>query len=246
MVNCFPAQPEAKLSTEKQNQIWEKVQKNNAPVREEMPAGESGKNIFCRYLCPLREPRRDFDFPDERLNEKEIEKLPGNVIGVLCLDLFYQKEKKWEDKLSLLKIFTDFCAIAWNLTKLLESFCVDSLTGFYNRVCFSRFLEEEISFVEQKNLSLILLDLDKLKNINDRFGYSAGNIALKKVAETLSKYLSSKDICVRYGEDEFAIILPQTGFQEAEKIAQKILFAIKRIPIFQDIFFQASLGITSF
>jgi diguanylate cyclase (GGDEF)-like protein/PAS domain S-box-containing protein len=100
----------------------------------------------------------------------------------------------------------------------------DSLTGLANHRRLFEVLHAEICRTKrtQREFSLILLDLDGLKAINDRFGHLAGNRALCRLAQTLSDCCRSLDTAARQGGDEFALVLPETGAAAATLVARRI------------------------
>ncbi|MEZ0241139.1 MAG: GGDEF domain-containing protein [Chloroflexota bacterium] len=101
---------------------------------------------------------------------------------------------------------------------------LDSLTGLYNRTFFFSALEREIARSDRsgRGFCLVMLDLDELKDVNDRHGHHAGDVVLRAVAETVRNGVRRIDIAARYGGDEFVAILPETdptgGWVVAEKI----------------------------
>lgn len=100
----------------------------------------------------------------------------------------------------------------------------DELTGVYNRRHLMALSEREIQLAQrhQHALSVIILDLDDFKAINDHRGHQAGDQLLKEVANTLKKRLRATDILGRYGGDEFIITLPETDEAQAFQIAQQL------------------------
>ena len=111
----------------------------------------------------------------------------------------------------------------------LQEFAVkDPLSGLYNRRKFDEFLNHEINRAQRskKPFSVIILDLDNFKHINDIHGHPVGDLALKEIASILDKQSRRTDIVARLGADEFAILLPETeadaGFEVAEKIREQL------------------------
>lgn len=104
----------------------------------------------------------------------------------------------------------------------------DGLTGVYNRMGFKEFIENEFLKARRykKPLSLIMIDLNEFKSVNDTFGHLAGDYVLKELAVCLKKTLRKTDILARYGGDEFAIILPETEIQIAEMLIKRALDSI--------------------
>lgn len=100
----------------------------------------------------------------------------------------------------------------------------DSLTGLPNRRHFDKKLREELARVDRyrQPLTLILLDLDYLKAINDQQGHEAGDNAVKAVARTLETTRRSTDLAARIGGDEFAVLAPNVGEAEARTLAERI------------------------
>lgn len=100
----------------------------------------------------------------------------------------------------------------------------DPLTGLFNRFHFDATMKREIARCRRYGvpLSLLLVDVDKLKNINDRWGHQAGDRALTRVAAAVQKSLRSTDIAARIGGDEFAIILPDTDAVAGLIVATRI------------------------
>ena len=96
----------------------------------------------------------------------------------------------------------------------------DSLTKIHNRRFFNFFLNKLVA--SKTPHTLILIDLDNFKQLNDSQGHHHGDYVLKVIASILKEFTRSNDVVARYGGDEFAIILPQTSKQECKNIAERI------------------------
>ncbi|MGM0500516.1 MAG: HD domain-containing phosphohydrolase [Bacillota bacterium] len=151
--------------------------------------------------------------------------IENNLFGFFGFDSVKKKKEFSGEKIRLLKIFTDVITSAFSKfideKRIIKLNYHDSLTGLYNR----RFFEKELDRLDTKRqlpLSIIMADINGLKIINDSLGHKKGDQLLIKSAETLKKVLREEDILARQGGDEFAILLPQTGKKEAEKIIKRI------------------------
>ena len=105
----------------------------------------------------------------------------------------------------------------------------DPLTGLFNRRRFQEALQYEVDRARRYGMvSLMMIDLNWFKLLNDQYGHNAGDEALKTVAELLKSRCRSTDICARLGGDEFAVILPQTGADGSAIVRQSILDLIEQ------------------
>jgi len=108
--------------------------------------------------------------------------------------------------------------------KAAKSSTFDSLTGLLNRNAFDDALQREISRAKRydSNLSLLFLDLDDFKQVNDSYGHMAGDEVLKSVAQTILTEKRSEDVAARYGGEEMAILLPETSKTEGWLLGERI------------------------
>ncbi len=108
--------------------------------------------------------------------------------------------------------------------KLEEQSITDGLTGIKNRRFFDERLHEEFRRAQRygDTLSLIMIDLDHFKDVNDRHGHPAGDVVLREAAALLRSSIRDPDICARYGGEEFAVILPKTHMSGALVVAERI------------------------
>jgi diguanylate cyclase (GGDEF)-like protein len=109
---------------------------------------------------------------------------------------------------------------------------LDDLTGLHNRRYFHETLGREAARAEryERRLSLIVLDIDDFKEINDRMGHLAGDSVLATVGERLRSVVRSADVSCRVGGDEFAVILPEATLVDAERLYRRIQFAVASRP----------------
>jgi diguanylate cyclase (GGDEF)-like protein len=109
---------------------------------------------------------------------------------------------------------------------------LDALTGLHNRRFFHDTLAREVARAHryERQLALIIFDLDDFKAINDRIGHLAGDAVLAGAADVIRSVVRSADIACRVGGDEFAVILPESGLQEAEQLYTRLQQALEERP----------------
>ncbi len=128
-----------------------------------------------------------------------------------------------------------------------NKYYTDELTGVLNRRYLHLIVNREISRSKRYNssFSLIIADLDNFKLINDTFGHMKGDRALAIFADVMKKALRESDTIIRYGGDEFVIILPETSLDEAKIAAERILENLRKVE-FQGATLSASMGVASY
>src|SRR6184192_422220 len=131
--------------------------------------------------------------------------------------------------------------------KLKETSFKDEVTGLYNRRFFSLRLEEEISRFRRFNhpVSVVLLDLDGFKGVNDEFGHAVGDETLREIAQILMKHSRGINVVSRYGGDEFAILLVETSKAGARLYADRIRQVVATFPFSHGKSITASFGVAS-
>jgi diguanylate cyclase (GGDEF)-like protein len=107
----------------------------------------------------------------------------------------------------------------------------DQLTGAKNRRAYDKKIEEEMDrFLRYKNIfSLLVIDADKFKNINDTYGHAIGDRCLQEIIKRTQPLLRKSDMLARYGGEEFVVIMPETDTKGAMKVAEKIRQTIEKI-----------------
>jgi len=110
-----------------------------------------------------------------------------------------------------------------------HSAMTDALTGLYNKAYFLEALKNEVARSQrsQRPISLLLFDLDNFKEYNDSYGHPKGDELLKQLGEVIRANARTLDIASRYGGEEFAIILPETGHDAAFAIAERLRKAVQ-------------------
>ena len=122
---------------------------------------------------------------------------------------------------------------AVNRERLVLSGLTDALTELYNRRYLTRRLEEEVARAQRyaHPLSCLFADVDHFKRINDTYGHAAGDEVLRELAARLRGHLRPSDVAVRFGGEEFALLLPQTALREAGRIAERIRGMVNGEPV---------------
>jgi diguanylate cyclase (GGDEF)-like protein len=157
-----------------------------------------------------------------------------------------------ESEILLLRTVADQVAVAVNhaglFAQIQQQALTDPLTGCYNRRSFEMQLDKEILMAKRTSqpLSLLMLDLDRFKHLNDTAGHDAGDDALRQLANCFRQELRGIDSAARFGGDEFALILPQAFSEGALIVAERVRARIEQIliPAFGNL--TASIGIASF
>jgi diguanylate cyclase (GGDEF)-like protein len=126
---------------------------------------------------------------------------------------------------------------------------VDKLTKLYTRKYFESALSNELMYVEKEGekFSIIMVDIDKFKNVNDRFGHQKGDEVLQNISSIIISSVRKGDICGRYGGEEIIILLPGTDSEGAYSVAEKIRKKVENSKLLGlNIPLTISLGISSY
>jgi diguanylate cyclase (GGDEF)-like protein len=166
----------------------------------------------------------------ERQGQKSLLMLPlvarGDTIGLM--EIVDDEDRVWDDgDVEFCRALCDIVAIAIRnavlFSELQETAARDTLTGLYNRRLFEEQFEAAVarSLRAEEDLSLLIVDLDGLKRINDVSGHVAGDQALRTLADALRATIRATDVACRLGGDEFGIILPGSSAEDAVKVAER-------------------------
>jgi diguanylate cyclase (GGDEF)-like protein len=212
----------------------------------------------CAQLTHHFEPitRDASDETDSSTEESPIVVVPlvfhERFIGALQVTSANPARIWHENEILLLHTVADQVAVAVNhaalFAQIQQQALTDGLTGCYNRRSFEMHLDREVQMARRQHqpLSLVMLDLDRFKQLNDTVGHDAGDSALRKLANCFRQELRGVDSAARFGGDEFALILPQAYPEGALLVAERLRARIEqiKIPGFGNL--TASLGIATF
>ncbi|MCR8922479.1 GGDEF domain-containing protein [Dasania sp. GY-MA-18] len=134
-----------------------------------------------------------------------------------------------------------------NAVELRNLASTDTLTGLHNRRLILKLLSKdlEISTRYNRELSLLMVDIDHFKNINDKYGHQMGDHVLSLIAKKLEDECRQTDLVGRYGGEEFLIILPETNQQAAIELAERVRNEVNGLDIGLSIAISCSIGVTS-
>lgn len=191
---------------------------------------------------------------DDLLGNRAISILPIVVQGEHfgCLIAISIRSEIGNTEKNFLSLFAGQIELAVTIANLFEQIkkqaITDGLTGLYNRRHFDQCLaaESERALRLNQPFTLITLDLDHLKKINDNFGHPVGDEAIKQIGVVLKKNARSVDIASRFGGEEFAIILPGIDIEGGLIAAERLRVAITEISLKDSIPVSASIGLATF
>jgi diguanylate cyclase (GGDEF)-like protein len=153
------------------------------------------------------------------------------ILGRRMTDAAYEPHD-----LALLRALADSSAIALRNAELLDRLraqaTIDPLTGCHNRRGFDEIIHTELtrSARYDRELSLVLLDIDHFKRVNDDFGHEVGDHALQRIGRAVRHTFRSTDSACRFGGEEFALVFPETGKEEAMRLAERLRILIETLP----------------
>lgn len=156
-----------------------------------------------------------------------------------------------KDDLSIVTALANQAAVAINNARLYELAVTDSITKLLIRRHFMQRLDDEIRRSKRYShkLSLVMVDIDKFKEINDTFGHQAGDTVLSEASKIFKKSVRSTDIVGRYGGDEFCFALPETGLDGAKVFCERLRLKLESTQLSFESFLlkkTLSLGISTF
>lgn len=149
------------------------------------------------------------------------------------------------DRLALTTVISSFLSMSFENARLYSIAISDELTSLYTVRHFHHCLEKEVSQAERfgEKTSLVMLDIDNFKRINDTFGHAVGDSVLREVAQAIGQSIRDNDLAFRYGGEEFAVLLRRTESKGGTFVAERIRAAVEA-HVFEDATHQLSVTVS--
>jgi len=214
------------------------------------------KGKFSREFLPA-ELADNFDILDNKIIQEGV-RVEGEEVfsNEVSGDKYYWSTKipiknEHGDVMSFVGFSTEITKMVEEKKELTEQALTDELTGLANRRHFmsAAYHQQGVAIQQGFKMSVMIIDLDYFKGINDKFGHHIGDLVLKVVADELSQSVRANDLIARIGGEEFAILLPNTRLEKARYVAEKLRMKIQNLLIKEiddeDIRLTASIGVAS-
>jgi diguanylate cyclase (GGDEF)-like protein len=168
--------------------------------------------VFLSFLGPLGEWMVLKLFSDATTDSLMLTYFYTEFVALISLGLFGYMLGLYTDKIEVLALH-------------------DKLTGLYNRHYLIEHLEHLLAMRKRykRKLSLMMIDLDNFKRVNDSYGHVTGDLALKAVSECVRQRCRESDVLARYGGEEFIIICPDSNIQESYRLAERIRESVEQL-----------------
>lgn len=214
-------------------ELWIDPRMYNARLRDYVVQDHKGQNIDCvvhNFEAGTTEHRHISDVSD--INNLISYRVIDGAYSAKMYILPRKKMLYHHDAIVNMIINSISIALEKNLSiqQLENAAAVDPLTHCYNRRALDTFIENDIAFSKRHGveMSIILLDIDNFKSINDHFGHQAGDEVLREIAALIPQHVRKSDYIARYGGEEFIVVLPDSTLYNAVQIAHKVRKLIER------------------
>jgi diguanylate cyclase (GGDEF)-like protein len=157
----------------------------------------------------------------------------GRTVGVMTVGTQMQRVFGPSDFLFMAAVADQVAVVLDRARQFSNESRTDHLTGLANRREFERVMEREVALAErhERRLTMMMIDLDNLKRINDRQGHRGGDAALRLVAQQLQRVVRASDLCARIGGDEFAVAMPETDLDRGREVAARLRAAVREMSL---------------
>jgi len=178
--------------------------------------------------------------------------IKGTISVLTDTNKDFEKLKGHADSIRMISKVVTSAVNNIDLFKKMEDLSnIDGLTGLYNRRCFNNMIERKASEASRMKvpLSMIMLDIDHFKRVNDTYGHKAGDDVIRFISKTIKSSVRKVDFAARYGGEEFVVLLNNTTIDSAEKIAEKIRNLVRDSSVNADgvlLSVTASFGVSSY
>lgn len=206
--------------------------------------------VFSAVAVAVRQVLREKRILNER--RRSAYSVPfTKVLGVLYIENHDRMREFSEDDQWVLQVFADHVTNAVCSDLLYRQASTDNLTGLASRRYLDLRLADELEFAQRNScpLSVVMLDIDDFKRLNDRYGHQAGDEILRKIGAILKSSVRQFDVCGRYGGEEFILALPETDPSGALVVAENVRERIASCKFLDDehpVPVTVSLGVASF
>ena len=194
-------------------------------------------DIIAELQKSLKESYEQASIKEQRITELQKKEAKEDFITSLLLELLMLvRDLKRQNESFLKKVEAQQKVInelKSKFEKVEAEANLDSLTSLFNRRSLERALEEFFTLCKQSKMpfSLVFIDLDNFKYVNDNYGHHVGDLVLAKVAKVLRTNMRAKDIVGRWGGDEFVAIMPNTDLENAKKVLERIKSQLEKMEI---------------
>lgn len=225
-------------------------------------AGQVAETGMPLYLSDVREDVRFNKDIDKRtgFQTESIACIPlkihGTVLGVIEVINVKDMNSFKKNDLPILRVIAEYAAIAIQnaqyVEKIHEMSITDEYTGLYNARYLHQIVDQLVrtASVQDGAFSVVFVDIDNFKKVVDTYGHLLGSQALKEIGQTIAASLTDSDILVKYGGDEYVIVLPGRDREQAKLLVLEILHKIKKslylVSQPEPVRITASFGIASF
>ena len=224
----------------------------NAVVSNQIYQSSELTRLICGFIPTLEEEKVTSFIKEAEMKSYILVPLKSKQTHFGSLLVFSSRETISDSELNFLNLFAKQIELAITIADLFqavkEQAVTDGMTGLYNRRYFEEFIKKEATRAIRQNqkFTVIGLDLDHLKQINDRYGHNYGDIAIKAIAEVLKNNARSIDVASRMGGEEFNLILPGVDSEGGCIAAERIRKAIESVELEKIGHITASLGVATF